>query len=66
MVTDEEAIETSKKIANVAGTLVGISAGANIWGAEEMAKKYGKDKNIVTILPDRAERYFSMDLFENE
>lgn len=66
MVTDEEAIETSKKIANVAGTLVGISAGANIWGAEEMAKKYGTDKNIVTILPDRAERYFSMDLFENE
>lgn len=65
MVTDEEAIETSKKIARVAGALVGISAGANIWAAKKMAEKYGKDKNIVTILPDRAERYFSMDLFED-
>ncbi|WP_373861675.1 cysteine synthase A [Clostridium tagluense] len=63
MVTDEDAIETSKKIARVAGALVGISSGANIWAAKKMAEKYGKDKNIVTILPDRAERYFSMDLF---
>ena len=66
MVTDEEAIETAKKIARVTGALVGISAGANIWAAEKMAEKYGKHKNIVTILPDRAERYFSMDLFEEE
>jgi len=66
MVTDEEAIETSKKIARVAGALVGISSGANIWGAKKMAEKYGKDKNIVTILPDRAERYFSMDLFQDQ
>jgi len=66
MVTDEEAIETSKKIVKVAGALVGISAGANIWAAKKMAEKYGKDKNIVTILPDRAERYFSTDLFEEE
>ena len=65
MVTDEDAIETSKKIARVAGALVGISAGANIWAAQKMAEKYGKDKNIVTILPDRAERYFSMDLFKD-
>ncbi|WP_366927897.1 cysteine synthase A [Clostridium sp.] len=64
MVTDDEAIETSKEIARVAGALVGISAGANVWAAEKMAQKYGMDKNIVTILPDRAERYFSMNLFE--
>ena len=64
MITDEDAIETSKKIAKVAGALVGVSAGANIWAAQKMAEKYGKDKNIVTILPDRAERYFSMDLFK--
>jgi cysteine synthase A len=64
MVSDEYAIETAKKIARVTGSLVGISAGANVWSAEKMAEKYGKDKNIVTILPDRAERYFSMNLFE--
>jgi cysteine synthase A len=66
MVNDEDAIETTKKIARLTGALVGISAGANIWSAEKMAEKYGKDKNIVTILPDRAERYFSMNLFDEE
>lgn len=66
MVTDGDAIETSKQITRVAGALVGISAGANVWAAEKLAEKYGKDKNIVTILPDRAERYFSMDLFEDK
>lgn len=66
MVTDEEAINESKNIARVVGALVGISSGANIWAAEKMAEKYGRDKNIVTILPDRAERYFSMDLFKDE
>jgi len=64
MITDDDAIETTKKIAKVAGALVGISAGANIWAAQKMAEKYGNNKNIVTILPDRAERYFSMDLFK--
>ncbi|MCJ7689060.1 MAG: cysteine synthase A [Clostridiaceae bacterium] len=66
MVTDEEAIDTSQKIARGVGALVGISSGANVWAAQRMAEKYGKDKNIVTILPDRAERYFSMDLLKDD
>jgi cysteine synthase A len=65
MISDEDAIETSKKIARKVGALVGISSGANVWAAQKMAEKYGKNKNIVTILPDRAERYFSMELFQS-
>ncbi len=61
-VTDKDAIAYARKLAKVCGCLVGTSSGANIWAALKMAKKYGKDKNIVTILPDRAERYFSTSL----
>ncbi|WP_394986154.1 cysteine synthase A [uncultured Helicobacter sp.] len=53
----------SRKIAKNEGVLVGISSGANLWGACEMAKKY-PGKNIVTILCDTGERYLSTDLFE--
>lgn len=66
MVTDDDAINTSRRLAKITGCLVGISAGANIWAAEAISKKYGNDKNIVTILPDRAERYFSLGLFDEE
>ncbi len=62
-VSDEDAIRTAQSLARVQGLLVGISSGANIWTAMQMAEKYGKDKVIVTILPDRAERYFSTALF---
>ncbi|MCM1988370.1 cysteine synthase A [Oceanirhabdus seepicola] len=61
-VTDEDAIAYARKLAKVCGCLVGTSSGANMWAAIKMAEKYGKDKNIVTILPDRAERYFSTSL----
>lgn len=61
-VTDEDAIETARKLAKVQGLLVGTSAGANVWTAMKMAEKYGKDSVIATILPDRAERYFSTSL----
>lgn len=62
-VSDEDAIRTAQALARVQGLLVGISSGANIWTAMQMAEKYGKDKVIATILPDRAERYFSTALF---
>ncbi|MBO4947225.1 MAG: cysteine synthase A [Lachnospiraceae bacterium] len=62
-VSDEDAIRTAQSLARVQGLLVGISSGANIWTAMQMAEKYGKDKVIATILPDRAERYFSTTLF---
>ena len=61
-VTDENAIETARELARVQGLLVGTSSGANVWAAKKMAKKYGKDMVIATVLPDRAERYFSTAL----
>lgn len=61
-VSDEDAIQTARDLARVQGLLVGTSSGANVWAAKQMAEKYGKDKVIVTVLPDRAERYFSTAL----
>ena len=61
-VSDDDAIETARELARVQGLLVGTSSGANIWTAKQMAKKYGEDKVIATVLPDRAERYFSTSL----
>lgn len=61
-VTDDDAIRTARELARVQGLLVGTSSGANVWAAKQMAGKYGKDKVIVTILADRAERYFSTAL----
>ena len=61
----EWAAAQSRKIAKNEGVLVGISSGANLWGACEMAKKY-PGKNIVTILCDTGERYLSTDLFATE
>ena len=61
-VSDEDAINTARNLARVQGLLVGTSSGANVWAAEQMAKKYGKDKVIASVLPDRAERYFSTAL----
>lgn len=62
-VSDDDAINTARELARDHGLLVGTSSGANIWAAKKMAEKYGKDKVIATVLPDRAERYFSTSLF---
>jgi cysteine synthase A len=59
-VTDEDAIDTTRQLGSNYGLLVGISSGANIWAARQLAKKY--KGNIATVLPDRAERYFSTAL----
>ena len=59
-VTDEDAIETTRQLGRDSGLLVGISSGANVWAARQLAKKI--KGNIATILPDRAERYFSTAL----
>ena len=61
-VTDDNAVETSRLLARRAGLLVGTSAGANVWACMQMARKFGPEKIIATILPDRAERYFSTSL----
>ena len=61
-VSDDDAFETSRWLAQKLGSLVGTSSGANIWAARQMAKQYGNKLIIATILPDRAERYFSTAL----
>ena len=61
-VTDDDAISTARALAKTQGILVGTSSGANVWASMQMAKKFGDDKRIVTILPDRVERYFSTSL----
>ena len=64
IVTDEEAIQTSKDLAAKEGILCGISSGTNVAAAIKLAKKLGKGKTVVTVLPDTAERYFSTPLFD--
>lgn len=59
-VTDEDAIETARRLGRENGLLVGISAGANVWAARQLAQRI--PGNITTVLPDRAERYFSTAL----
>ncbi len=61
-VTDEDAIETTRDLAKTQGLLCGTSSGANIWACKKMAEKFGRDKVIATVLPDRMERYFSTGL----
>jgi cysteine synthase A len=59
-VTDEDAIETTRQLGRDYGLMVGISSGANVWAARQLARKH--KGNITTVLPDRAERYFSTAL----
>ena len=64
IVTDDDAINTAKRLAAEEGIMCGISSGTNVAAALELAKKLGEGKTVVTILPDTAERYFSTPLFE--
>ena len=64
IVGDKEAIETSQRLASLEGIMCGISSGTNVAAAIKLAKKLGKGKRVVTVLPDTAERYFSTPLFE--
>ena len=65
IVTDEEALETSRRLAREEGLMVGISSGTNVAAALKLAKKLGEGKTVVTVLPDTAERYFSTPLFDD-
>lgn len=65
IISDEEAITTAKDLARKEGLMCGISSGTNVAAAIRLAKKLGKGKTVVTILPDTAERYFSTPLFEH-
>jgi cysteine synthase A len=61
-VTDEDAVETARVLARKEACLVGTSSGANVWAALELSRRLPPGRKIVTILPDRAERYFSTAL----
>ena len=64
IISDEEALQTAKDLARLEGLMCGISSGTNVAAALRLARKLGKGRTVVTILPDTAERYFSTPLFQ--
>lgn len=64
MVTDNDAFDTVAQLARQEGVLGGSSAGANVFAAIQVAKRLGRGKRVVTIIPDAAERYLSKNIFE--
>lgn len=64
IISDDEAIATSRQLASMEGIMCGISSGTNVAAAIKLAQKLGEGKTVVTILPDTAERYFSTPLFD--
>ena len=66
IISDQEALKTSRDLARLEGIMCGISSGTNVAAAKKLAKELGEGKTVVTVLPDTAERYFSTPLFENE
>ncbi len=66
IITDEEALATSRDLARLEGIMCGISSGTNVAAAKKLAKELGEGKTVVTVLPDTAERYFSTPLFDGE
>ncbi len=66
IVSDKDALETTRRLAKEEGILCGISSGTNVFVALKMAKLLGKGKRVVTVLPDTGERYFSTPLFDKD
>jgi cysteine synthase A len=64
IINDDEALQTALDLASKEGIMCGISSGTNVAAALKLAKKLGKGKTVVTVLPDTAERYFSTPLFD--
>jgi cysteine synthase A len=64
MVSDKDAFDTVAQLARLEGVLGGSSAGANVFAALQVARKLGKGKRVVTVIPDSAERYMSKKIFE--
>ena len=64
VISDKEAIDTARALASEEGIMCGISSGTNVAAAIKLAKRLGKGKTVVTVLPDTGERYFSTALFE--
>ncbi len=66
LVTDDDAEETSQRLALYEGILAGTSSGAALWAAMRTGERLGKGKNVVVILPDRGDRYLSTGLFAGQ
>ena len=64
-VTDDQAYQTTKLLAKKEGLLVGISAGANVFAAQQVAKDLRADQHVVTVLCDTGERYLSIEKYFN-
>lgn len=62
-VTDEDAEDMTRRLAKIEGILAGVSSGAAIWAALKIARRLGKGKKVVVILPDRGDRYLSTGIF---
>ena len=62
-VSEEVAYEMMKEISKKEGLLVGMSSGANVYAALQVAKEMGPEKTVVTILPDTGERYLSLSRY---
>ena len=62
-VKSDDAVEMAKRLCKQYGLMVGISSGANVLGVTQALEEFGQDKVAVTVLPDRAQRYFSTDLY---
>jgi len=62
----DDAIMMTKTLSKCCGLMVGISSGANVLASINILDELGKDKNVVTVFPDRAERYFSTDLYPEQ
>jgi cysteine synthase A len=64
LVTDKDAFDTVAQLARLEGVLGASSAGANVFAALQVARRLGKGKRVVTVIPDSAERYMSKNIFE--
>jgi cysteine synthase A len=64
-VTDDDAAQMTRRLASEEGIFAGISSGAAVWAALKVASKWGHDKKIVVILPDRGDRYLSTGIFSH-
>ena len=62
-VRSDDAVEIAKRMARELGLMVGLSSGANVLASIQILDEIGPEKRVVTVLPDRAERYFSTDLY---
>ena len=64
LVKDEDAIGFMKRLVKEEGLFAGMSSGANVWASSKVAKRLGRGKNVVTVLPDTGQRYLSKGVFK--